>query len=63
MFTAGTETTSTTTIWAMAEMMKNPSIFAKAQEEVREAFRDKVKFDKYDFVTKKIVFKDIELIM
>uniref|UniRef100_M1D2E3 Cytochrome P450 71D7 n=2 Tax=Solanum tuberosum TaxID=4113 RepID=M1D2E3_SOLTU len=48
MFTGGTETTSTTTIWAMAEMMKNPSIFAKAQEEVREAFRDKVKFDKYD---------------
>ncbi|XP_049380006.1 cytochrome P450 71D7-like [Solanum stenotomum] len=48
MFTGGTETTSTTTIWAMAEMMKNPSIFAKAQEEVRESFRDKVKFDKYD---------------
>ncbi|WMV53474.1 hypothetical protein MTR67_046859 [Solanum verrucosum] len=48
MLTGGTETTSTTTIWAMAEMMKNPSIFAKAQEEVRESFRDKVKFDKYD---------------
>ncbi|KAL3323728.1 hypothetical protein AABB24_038070 [Solanum stoloniferum] len=48
MFTGGTETTSTTTTWAMAEMMKNPSIFAKAQEEVREAFRDKVKFDKCD---------------
>ncbi|KAK6775228.1 hypothetical protein RDI58_026229 [Solanum bulbocastanum] len=47
MFTGGTETTSTT-IWAMAEMMKNTIIFAKAQEEVREAFRDKVKFDKCD---------------
>ncbi|KAH0714272.1 hypothetical protein KY284_007177 [Solanum tuberosum] len=26
MFTGGTETTSTTTIWAMAEMMKNPIV-------------------------------------
>nr|ABC69421.1 CYP71D20v2 [Nicotiana tabacum] len=48
MFAAGTETSSTTTVWAMAEMMKNPSVFAKAQAEVREAFRDKVSFDEND---------------
>ncbi|KAG5611356.1 hypothetical protein H5410_022637 [Solanum commersonii] len=48
LFAAGTETSSTTTVWAMAEMLKNPSVFAKAQEEVREAFRDKVTFDGND---------------
>ncbi|PHT99583.1 hypothetical protein BC332_29371 [Capsicum chinense] len=48
MFAAGTETSSTTTVWAMVEMMKNPSILAKAQEEVREAFKDKATFDKVD---------------
>ncbi|MCD7460825.1 hypothetical protein HAX54_044504 [Datura stramonium] len=34
LFTAGTETSSTTIVWAMAEMMKNPIILAKAQAEV-----------------------------
>ncbi|KAK4721771.1 hypothetical protein R3W88_012004 [Solanum pinnatisectum] len=48
MFTAGTETSSTTIVWAMAEMMKNPSVFAKVQAEVREAFRDKETFDEND---------------
>ncbi|KAM3250751.1 cytochrome 71D7 [Capsicum annuum] len=48
MFAAGTETSSTTTVWAMVEMMKNPSILAKAQAEVREAFRDKATFDNID---------------
>ncbi|MCD7452234.1 hypothetical protein HAX54_015999 [Datura stramonium] len=48
MFAAGTETSSTTIVWAMVEMMKNPNIFAKAQEEVREAFKDKVTFDTND---------------
>ncbi|PHT31587.1 5-epiaristolochene 1,3-dihydroxylase [Capsicum baccatum] len=44
MFTAGTETSSTI-IWAMVEMLKNPRIFTKAQAEVRDAFRDKVTFN------------------
>ncbi|PHT64294.1 hypothetical protein T459_31821 [Capsicum annuum] len=48
MFAAGTETSSATTVWAMVEMMKNPSTLAKAQAEVRQAFRDKVTFDKID---------------
>ncbi|KAK4380321.1 hypothetical protein RND71_002183 [Anisodus tanguticus] len=41
MFAAGTETTSTTIDWAMVEMIKNPSVLAKVQAEVREAFREK----------------------
>ncbi|KAJ8543659.1 hypothetical protein K7X08_025277 [Anisodus acutangulus] len=48
LFAAGTETSSTTTVWAMVEMMKNPSIFAKAQAEVREAFNGKETFDEND---------------
>ncbi|KAM3322119.1 hypothetical protein P3S67_003270 [Capsicum chacoense] len=32
----------------MVQMMKNPSILAKAQAEVREAFRDKATFDEND---------------
>ncbi|MCD7458631.1 hypothetical protein HAX54_038781 [Datura stramonium] len=48
MFAAGTETSSSTLVWAMVEMMKNSSIFAKAQAEVREAFRDKETFDEND---------------
>ncbi|WMV25973.1 hypothetical protein MTR67_019358 [Solanum verrucosum] len=41
MFAAGTETSSSMLVWAMVPMMKNPSVFAKAQAEVREAFKDR----------------------
>ncbi|XP_019259858.1 PREDICTED: premnaspirodiene oxygenase-like isoform X2 [Nicotiana attenuata] len=36
MFAAGTETTSTTIDWAMVEMIRNASVFAKAQAERQE---------------------------
>ncbi|PHT36655.1 Cytochrome 71D6 [Capsicum baccatum] len=42
---AGTETSGTTVIWAMTEMMRNPSVLAKAQAEVRETFKGKETFD------------------
>ncbi|KAF3652036.1 Premnaspirodiene oxygenase [Capsicum annuum] len=45
MFTAGTETSSKTIVWAMVEMLNNPRTFTKAQAEVRDAFRDKVTFN------------------
>ncbi|KAL0330827.1 UNVERIFIED_CONTAM: Premnaspirodiene oxygenase [Sesamum angustifolium] len=41
MFSAGTETSSTTIDWAMAELMRNPRVMAKVQAEVREAFKGK----------------------
>ncbi|XP_051136863.1 cytochrome P450 71D95-like isoform X2 [Andrographis paniculata] len=41
MFTGGTETSSSTIDWAMAELMKNPGAMAKAQAEVRKVCRGK----------------------
>ena len=41
LFTAGTETTSSTAEWIMSELMKNPAAMAKAQAEVRRTFDNK----------------------
>lgn len=38
LLAGGTETTSTTLQWAMAELMRNPSMMSRAQDEVRAAF-------------------------
>ncbi|CAH9144996.1 unnamed protein product [Cuscuta epithymum] len=48
LFTAGTETSSTTIIWAMTEMLRSPTTLAKAQEEVRKAFINNPSFDVKD---------------
>ncbi|KAI3709746.1 hypothetical protein L2E82_39512 [Cichorium intybus] len=39
MFAAGTDTSSATIIWAMAEMMRNQRVLKKAQENARETSR------------------------
>ncbi|CAH9080169.1 unnamed protein product [Cuscuta epithymum] len=48
MFTAGTETSSMTIIWAMVEMLRAPAVLAEAQAEVRRAFIKKKEFDLKD---------------
>ncbi|CAM8937287.1 unnamed protein product [Rhodiola kirilowii] len=45
VFTAGSETSSTTVEWAVSEIMKNPRIMQKAQAEVREVYKGKEHVD------------------
>ncbi|KAJ4724621.1 Cytochrome P450 [Melia azedarach] len=45
VFGAGSETTATTLDWALCEMMKNPRVLKRAQDEVREVFNKKGKVD------------------
>ncbi|KAL6143781.1 hypothetical protein ACLB2K_054476 [Fragaria x ananassa] len=40
IFTAGSETSATTVDWIMSEMIKNPRIMKKAQDEVREVLQN-----------------------
>uniref|UniRef100_A0A0D9VD36 Cytochrome P450 n=1 Tax=Leersia perrieri TaxID=77586 RepID=A0A0D9VD36_9ORYZ len=40
MFSAGSETLSTALTWAMAELMRNPRVRHKLQEEIRREFAD-----------------------
>ncbi|KAI9110532.1 hypothetical protein K1719_018398 [Acacia pycnantha] len=48
IFVGGTETSATTTEWAMAEMMKNPEVMNKAQQEVRRVYGKKGYVDESD---------------
>ncbi|KAK9995638.1 hypothetical protein SO802_020324 [Lithocarpus litseifolius] len=48
MVMGGTDTTSTTMEWAMAELVKNPNVMKKAQEEVRRVVGEKLKVDETD---------------
>uniref|UniRef100_A0A0E0KG06 Cytochrome P450 n=1 Tax=Oryza punctata TaxID=4537 RepID=A0A0E0KG06_ORYPU len=48
IFSAGSETSSTTLDWAMSELMKNPRILRKAQSEVRETFEGQEKLTEGD---------------
>ncbi|XP_059653737.1 desmethyl-deoxy-podophyllotoxin synthase-like [Cornus florida] len=41
IFTGGTDTSSTTVIWAMSELLKNPRVMEKAQAEVRRVLSKK----------------------
>eukprot|EP00262_Sarcandra_glabra_P009966 TRINITY_DN24799_c0_g1_i1.p1 TRINITY_DN24799_c0_g1~~TRINITY_DN24799_c0_g1_i1.p1 ORF type:complete len:516 (+),score=40.52 TRINITY_DN24799_c0_g1_i1:40-1548(+) len=48
MFSAGIDTTWTTLDWTMAELMKNPKIMKKAQEEVRKVIGTKSMVEEED---------------
>ncbi|KAF9601886.1 hypothetical protein IFM89_023950 [Coptis chinensis] len=48
MFLGGTSTTSTTIEWAIAELLKNPNMMKKAQEEVRRVAGKKPEVDEED---------------
>ncbi|WRX29216.1 Cytochrome P450 - like 10 [Theobroma cacao] len=41
IFSGGSETSSTIVDWAMSEMLKNPRVLRKAQDEVRQVFHGK----------------------
>ncbi|KAL3616115.1 hypothetical protein CASFOL_040409 [Castilleja foliolosa] len=48
MFSGGTETSSTTIDWVMVELMKNPHVMEKVQNEIREAFNGKTTIEERD---------------
>lgn len=48
MFVAGTDTSAATLIWIMAELMKNPSVMRRAQDEVRRVAKSKGKVEEED---------------
>ncbi|KAJ4718807.1 Cytochrome P450 [Melia azedarach] len=48
LFSAGSETSSVVIDWAMAELLKNPRVMKKAQEEVEEACKGKSKIEEAD---------------
>ncbi|GMJ04920.1 cytochrome P450, family 71, subfamily B, polypeptide 13 [Hibiscus trionum] len=48
MFMAGTETSATTTEWIMAELLKNPRVMKRVQEEVRRVANDKGRVEEDD---------------
>lgn len=48
MFVGGTDSTSTTMEWSMAELVKHPSMMKKAQEEVSRVVGKKGKVEADD---------------
>uniref|UniRef100_J3LVF7 Cytochrome P450 n=1 Tax=Oryza brachyantha TaxID=4533 RepID=J3LVF7_ORYBR len=48
LFAAGSETTPTTIIWAMSELMRNPHVMERAQSEIRQVLHGKSKVSEAD---------------
>ncbi|KAL5549497.1 hypothetical protein UlMin_004728 [Ulmus minor] len=58
MFGGGSETSSTTVDWAMAEMIRKPEVMKRAQEEVREVFNRRGSVDE-TFITEMKYLKSV----
>ncbi|XP_068304975.1 cytochrome P450 71A9-like [Pyrus communis] len=61
MFIAGTDTSTATLVWTMTELIRNPRILRKAQDEVREVLKGKRKVEESDLselVYLKLVLKE-----
>ncbi|CAI0455292.1 unnamed protein product [Linum tenue] len=50
IFLGGTDTWTVAVEWAMSELMKNPWVMKKAQEEVRQVFNSKEKMDQLPYL-------------
>ena len=50
LFGAGSDTSSTTLNWCMTELIRYPAAMARAQAEVREAFKGKSTITEDDLV-------------
>nr|UTU07508.1 cytochrome P450 71CD4 [Ailanthus altissimus] len=48
VFAGGTDTSSTTTLWVMSELMRNPKVMEKVQAEVREMLKGKTEIYESD---------------
>ncbi|KAL7222700.1 hypothetical protein ACSBR1_024405 [Camellia fascicularis] len=48
MFIAGTDTSSAILVWTMTELVKNPSVMKKSQDEVRSVAKEKPKVEESD---------------
>ncbi|KAI7735132.1 hypothetical protein M8C21_006816 [Ambrosia artemisiifolia] len=48
VFNGAIDTTSTTTVWAMSEIVKNPKVLQKLQDEIRSCSRGKSQLDESD---------------
>lgn len=62
MFAAGSESASATLNWCMTALVRNPAVMAKAQAEVRDAFKGRNKITEQDLGSLsylKLVFKEV----
>ncbi|KAJ0246542.1 Cytochrome P450 [Hirschfeldia incana] len=50
LFLAGTDTSSSTVEWAMAELLRSPRMMVKAQEEIREAIGENDNIEELDML-------------
>ncbi|KAL9224177.1 hypothetical protein vseg_000239 [Gypsophila vaccaria] len=59
LFGAGSETSSTTIDWAIAELLKNEGVMKKATNEVRQLLRGKEKFEETSLVERLKYLKNV----